>query len=58
MVPIEALKLALNKEKESIRLYNRLNLEHPALKELFLFLINEEEKHRQLIDKKIVEITT
>jgi rubrerythrin len=57
MVPSEALKLALVKEKESIRLYNNLSLEHPALKELFLFLINEEEKHKQLIEKKIVDIT-
>jgi len=57
MIPLEALKLSLNKEEESIKLYNRLNLEHPGLKELFLFLINEEEKHKQLIEKKIVEIT-
>jgi rubrerythrin len=57
MIPLEALKLALSKEQESIKLYNRLNLEHPGLKELFLFLINEEEKHKQLIEKKIVEIT-
>lgn len=57
MVPIEALKLALGKEKESIKLYNRLNLEHPGLKDIFLFLVNEEEKHKQLIEKKIYEIT-
>ncbi len=58
MIPLEALKLALSKEKESIKLYNRLNLEHPGLKELFFFLINEEEKHKQLIEKKIVDITS
>ena len=57
MGPVDALKLALNKEKGSIELYNKLNLEHPVLKELFLFLINEEEKHKQLIEKKIQEIT-
>jgi rubrerythrin len=57
MGPVDALKLALNKEQGSIELYNKLNLEHPALKELFLFLVNEEEKHKQLIEKKIQEVT-
>jgi len=57
MVPLEALKLALSKEIEAIELYKKLNLEHPGLKELFFFLINEEEKHKQLIEKKIVDIT-
>jgi rubrerythrin len=57
MGPVEALKLALTKEQESIDLYSKLNLEHPALSETFLFLINEEHKHKQLIEKKISEIT-
>jgi len=57
MGPVEALNLALSKEKESIKLYNKLNLEHPALKEMFLFLINEEQKHKKLIENKIMEIT-
>ena len=57
MGPVDALKLALSKEMNSIKLYNRLNLEHPVLGELLLFLINEEEKHKQLIEKKIQEIT-
>jgi len=57
MGPVDALKLALSKEMESIKLYNTLNLEHPALGELLLLLINEEEKHKLLIEKKIGEIT-
>lgn len=57
MIPLEALKLALAQEIEAIKLYDRLNLEHPTLKEIFLFLINEEQKHKQLIEKKIVELT-
>jgi len=57
MGPVDALKLALAKEMDSIKLYNKLNLEHPALKELLLFLVNEEEKHKLLIEKKISEIT-
>jgi len=57
MGPVDALKLALSKETDSIKLYNKLNLKHPTLKELLLFLINEEEKHKLLIEKKIQEIT-
>jgi rubrerythrin len=56
MGPIEALKLALNKEQASIQLYNKLYLEHPAIKELLLLLVNEEEKHKQLIEKKMAEL--
>lgn len=57
MGPIEALKLALSKELNSISLYNKLNLEYPNLKDIFLFLLNEEQKHKQLIEKKIMELT-
>lgn len=57
MGAVEALKLALSKETEAIKLYSRLNLEHPSLKETFLFLIGEEERHKKLIEKKIFEIT-
>jgi len=57
MGPVDALKLALSKEAAAIKLYNKLYLDYPELKELFLFLINEEEKHRLLIEKKIREIT-
>lgn len=57
MSPVEALELALSKENQSIKLYNNLVLEHPALKDVFWFLGNEEQKHRQLIEKKIYELT-
>lgn len=57
MVPVEALKLALSKESASIELYKRLSIEHTALAELFQFLINEEYKHKQMLEKKIEEIT-
>lgn len=58
MGPVEALKLALSKEMQSIKLYNNLILKHPTLKDTFLFLLNEEEKHKQLIEKKIRRATT
>jgi len=57
MGPVDALKLALSKEVASIELYNKLNLKHPGLQELFSFLIIEEERHKRLIEKKILEMT-
>jgi len=57
MGPVEALKLALGKEQESIDLYSKIQWEHSNLKETMLFLIDEEHKHKQLIEKKIAELT-
>ena len=57
MTPVDALKLALEKENNAIELYQKLAIEHSAIKELLLFLMNEEEKHKKLLEKKIVEVT-
>ena len=57
MTPVEALRLALSKEKAAIALYQRLANEHREIEDLLLSLVNEEEKHKKLIEKKIVEIT-
>lgn len=57
MTPVEALELALAKEKSAIELYRKLAQEHPAIRDLLLLLLNEEEKHKILIAKKIVEVT-
>lgn len=57
MVPVEALELALTKEKEAIRMYEKFSVEFPAAKETFVFLLNEEQKHRLLIEKRIAELT-
>jgi len=56
MTPIEALELALNKEIQARDTYIKLSIEHSAIKELFLFLAEEEGKHRQMIEKKITEL--
>lgn len=56
MTPIEALELALSKEETSIELYRDLANKHSAIKDLLLSLVNEEEKHKLLIEKKIAEI--
>ncbi|MDD5565268.1 MAG: ferritin family protein [Candidatus Omnitrophica bacterium] len=57
MGPVEALKLALGEENKAIALYEQFNREHPQLNDIFLFLINEEHKHRNLLEKKISELT-
>jgi len=57
MTPVKALKVALAEEIKAIELYRKLNLEHSSLKEIFLFLINEEQKHKKLIEQKIAETT-
>jgi rubrerythrin len=56
MVEMEALKLALSKEKEAVAVYGKLSIDHPNLKELFYFLMNEEEKHAAMIQRKIDEL--
>ena len=57
MTATEALKVALSKEEASINLYRDLVAKHSEIKELLSSLLNEEEKHKQLIEKKIYEIT-
>ena len=56
MVELEALKLALSKEQDAVVAYKKLLVEHPGLKDLFYFLLNEEEKHVGMIGKKIAEL--
>lgn len=56
MIEFEALKLALSKEQEAVVAYKKLLVEHPGLKDLFYFLLNEEEKHVSMIEKKIAEL--
>jgi rubrerythrin len=57
MGPVEALKIALSREEDSIAVYQKFSVEHQELKEMFFLLINEEEKHKKMIEKKIVELT-
>lgn len=56
MGPIEALEVALGKEIEARNLYEKFIFQYPETKEIFTFLMNEEEKHQQLIEKRIVEL--
>ena len=55
--PVEALELALAREKASIELYKKLAAEHKVAEEIFTLLFNEENKHKKLIENKIFELT-
>ncbi len=57
MIPVDALKVALSKEQASIQLYRRLAEKYSEIKELLFLLLNEEEKHKKLIEEKIVALT-
>jgi len=56
MIDIEVLRLALSKEEDAIKTYQKLLAEHPNLKDLLYLLVTEEQKHKTLIEKKIVEL--
>ncbi len=53
---LEALEMALGKEKGAVLMYRQLGMKHTAMRELFEFLMNEEVKHVSLIEKKIAEL--
>ncbi|MEW5758886.1 MAG: ferritin family protein [Candidatus Omnitrophota bacterium] len=57
MGPIEALNLALDKEIKSIEMYEELSKEAKLAKDIFQFLIGEEQKHKRLIEQKIQELS-
>ena len=57
MVDIEVLKIALSKEMDAIDTYQEMLANHANLAELLSFLITEEQKHKALIEKKIIELT-
>lgn len=57
MTPVEALEVALGKEKAAIALYQDLIEKHSEIKDLLFLLLNEEQKHKKLIEERIVELT-
>lgn len=56
MTPYEALEKVLKKEQASIRLYKELSQKHPGIKDLLFSLVNEEQKHKKMIQDKIKEL--
>jgi hypothetical protein len=57
VTPVGALKLALKKEETSINLYKKLLKEHRSLEWLLGSLLNEEFKHKKLIEGEILKLT-
>jgi rubrerythrin len=57
MTPVEALQVALTTEKSSIDLYERMARRYPEVRELAELLVIEEQKHKKMIEEKIVEMT-
>ena len=57
MGPIEALRVALKLEVEAADFYKRHAVRGSAAEETFQFLVNEEVKHRLIIEKKIAELS-
>ncbi len=53
MGPVEALQLALVKEREAQQMYQEFAVKFSAARETFEFLAGEEQKHALLIEKKI-----
>jgi len=56
MTAKEALELALEKESASIKLYERLAAEHPAIKDLLIDLLNQEYLHKKIIEERIAKM--
>lgn len=57
MTDVEALRLALAKEKEAVERYRSLCAGHRNLRETFSSLMSEEEKHVRMIEEKIARAT-
>lgn len=55
MGPVEALELARSKEIEAAQMYQKMAIQFPEIKDTLMSLKIEEEKHRKLIEEKIVE---
>ncbi len=53
MTPVEALELALSKEKASIILYKKFAANYPEIRDLLFDLLTEEEKHEKRITEKL-----
>ena len=59
MTNAEVLELALSKEEEAIKFYQKLIADHPDLdlKDTLYYLLTQEQKHKAFLEKKIYEVT-
>ncbi|MBI5576072.1 MAG: hypothetical protein HY896_06870 [Deltaproteobacteria bacterium] len=53
--PIEVIRMALEREKEAVQEYNEFaqTAEDKSIREMFLFLVEEEKKHVKLLQEEI-----
>ncbi len=53
--PMDIIRLALEREKAAVKEYAQYakTAEDPAIREMFLFLVEEEKKHVKLIQEEI-----
>jgi rubrerythrin len=53
--PIEIIQLALGREQDAVRVYSEYGktAEEPSIREMFLFLAEEEKKHVKLLQEEI-----
>ena len=57
MTDVEMLRSALGEEEKAIKMYEGMLKDRPNLQDLLFSLISAEQKHKQLIEKKIAELT-
>lgn len=53
--PIEIIRMALEREKQAVRDYTEYakTAEDPSVREMFLFLVEEEKRHVKLLQEEI-----
>lgn len=53
--PIEIIRMALEREKQAVRDYSEYakSAEDPSVREMFLFLVEEEKRHVVLLQEEI-----
>ncbi len=53
--PIDIIRMALEREKQAVRDYTEFakTAEDPSVREMFLFLIEEEKRHVKLLQEEI-----
>jgi rubrerythrin len=57
MTDVEMLRIALGEEEKAIKLYQGMLEKYPNLKDLLSTLIAAEQGHKNLIGKKIADLT-
>ena len=53
--PIEIIRTALEREKDAVQEYGEFakTAEEPAIRDMFLFLVEEEKKHVKMLQEEI-----